>query len=219
MKESFTRLPEARLSFWINEMTYQISTVFFSLILLLTFGCKSRQVAQIDFEDGAYEGTLDSKGRKHGRGIYRWTDGSIYEGSYKRDQRHGKGRFLWAGGESYEGDYLADERTGQGIYLWPDGARYEGSFKSGMRHGKGLYATAEGSVYEGEWFDDLQHGSGTLRTAAGKVQKGIWREGSLVQKPALLPSGSAKATLSESFAEDGPSSDELVVDKIGRAHV
>jgi hypothetical protein len=177
-----------------------MSLKYFNHIICLTFlfffsGCKSSQVSKLDFSDGSYEGKVNRAGQKDGYGIYRWIDGSIYEGEYQDDLRHGKGRFLWSNGESYEGDYLKDERTGKGVYNWPDGSFYEGDFLAGKRHGLGNYKSADGTIYEGEWFDDLQHGYGTLIKSDGTTIKGIWRKGTLVSKPSIRPPASSQPQL------------------------
>lgn len=171
-----------------------LTPICFLIFLVLT-GCKSSSTAKLDFSDGSYEGQINKDGKKHGSGIYRWIDGSTYEGHYLNDLRHGHGRFLWANGEGYEGDYLKDERTGKGTYSWPDGSFYKGEFLSGKRHGQGLYQSLNGTVYEGEWFDDLQHGQGTLSYTDGRVMTGVWRKGSLVSKPAELPTPSRQPSL------------------------
>ena len=158
-------------------------------------GCKRSTKAKLDFSDGSYEGEINGDGQKHGRGIYRWIDGSVYEGDYRDDLRDGKGKFLWSNGESYTGDYLKDGRTGKGIYHWPDGSKYNGEFLSGKRQGLGTYHSTEGSIYEGEWFDDLQRGQGMIISASGKKTKGIWRKGNLVSKPAPLPPSAEKPVL------------------------
>ena len=165
------------------------------LLLFSLFSCKSSQVAKLDFSDGSYEGMVNRSGQKNGPGIYRWSDGSIYEGDYLDDLRHGKGRFLWANGESYEGDYLNDERTGSGVYHWPDGSFYKGVFLAGKRHGKGTYQSANGNIYTGEWFDDLQHGQGTLSNLDGTKVQGIWRKGALVSQPSNIPPTSVQPAL------------------------
>lgn len=180
----------------MKPMRFKIvyTPIFFLLFLILP-GCKTSSTAKLDFSDGSYEGQINKDGEKHGSGIYRWIDGSIYEGNYLNDLRHGHGRFLWANGESYEGDYLKDERTGKGTYSWPDGSFYKGEFLSGKRHGQGIYQSVDGTVYEGEWFDDLQHGQGTLSYPDGRVMSGVWRKGSLVPKPAVLPTPSEQPSL------------------------
>lgn len=175
---------------FLDKVYMSVSYFNYPICILLLFSllsCKSSQVAKLDFTDGSYEGMVNRSGVKHGPGVYRWNDGSIYEGEYHDDLRNGKGRFLWANGESYEGDYLNDERTGTGIYHWPDGSFYKGDFLAGKRHGKGTYQSAHGDTYTGEWFDDLQHGQGILHKLNGTKVQGIWRKGALVSKPAKLP--------------------------------
>jgi hypothetical protein len=180
----------------VPYMSFKYFNYTICLIFLFFFsGCKSSQVSTLDFSDGSYEGKVNRSGQKDGYGIYRWIDGSIYEGEYQDDLRHGKGRFLWSNGESYEGDYLKDERTGKGVYDWPDGSFYEGDFLAGKRHGHGMYKSADGTIYEGEWFDDLQHGHGTLVKPDGTTIKGIWRKGTLVSKPSIRPPTSSQPQL------------------------
>jgi hypothetical protein len=168
-----------------------------SLCCLLWVSCKSGRKSTLDFADGTYEGEVNRDGQKHGIGIYRWSDGSIFDGNYKSDMRHGKGKFLWSNGESYDGDYLQDQRTGKGTYSWPDGSFYTGNFISGKRHGIGTFSSSSGSVYEGDWFDDMQHGKGKLTRKDGTVTNGVWRKGILLSKPAILPTSSIKPTISD----------------------
>jgi len=157
------------------------------VLVILLAGCRSGKTTTIDFADGSYEGEIDRKGRKDGKGTYRWNDGSTYVGDFKADDRHGLGTFLWGNGQSYKGDYFNDQRTGEGVYRWPEGSYYEGSFLNGKRHGLGTYVGSNGSVYRGEWFDDLQHGEGILTRPDGKRITGVWRNGELVTSPSTLP--------------------------------
>lgn len=192
--DQFTRLPERFRCFWIDlTMSFHYRQISL-LVILFSFlvGCKKIPQAKLDFADGTYEGEINQDGQKNGTGIYRWIDGSFYEGEYQDDKRHGKGRFLWANGESYIGAYLMDERTGKGIYHWPDGSFYEGDFLSGKRHGWGQFQSTDQIVYAGEWFDDLQHGQGSLTYPDGRILKGIWRKGNLLSKPSVKPQASHK---------------------------
>ena len=202
-------------------MTYKsIQTIICLSSCFLIFSCQNKPIAKLDFSDGSYKGEVNRDGEKHGSGIYRWLDGSTYDGEYADDLRHGTGRFLWVNGESYKGDYLKDERTGKGIYDWPDGSQYEGDFLAGKRHGMGRFISSKGVIYEGEWFDDLQHGMGTLTYLDGRTLKGVWRQGELVSKPAKLPPASSKPKLSKPPFEDNlnyqvqaaPSSEPLLGD-------
>lgn len=169
--------------------------ILVTLGLFLWGGCKSAKIETIDFSDGSYEGELNRDKQKHGKGFFRWNDGSFYNGEYLRDLRHGQGRFLWANGESYEGVYVNDQRTGKGVYRWPDGSIYEGSFFKGKRHGNGEFTASDGIKYRGEWLHDQQHGRGTLTFPDGKTISGTWIKGELVSSNNLPPSSSQKPTL------------------------
>lgn len=50
-----------------------------------TFNMGVLTYARVLYSNGnCYEGQLQ-KGRKHGRGVFRWKDGSVYEGEYQWD--------------------------------------------------------------------------------------------------------------------------------------
>ena len=165
------------------------------LFLFFSVSCNSTKTTSIEFSDGSYQGEIDKKGKKQGKGIYVWHDGSTYEGDFKNDSRHGNGYFKWSNGESYKGDYFEDSRTGEGIYRWPDGSYYEGSFLNGKRHGFGVFHSLDGSIYEGEWFDDLQHGEGVRTNPEKTTIKAVWRNGKIITKPSVLPRTATKPTL------------------------
>ena len=54
------------------------------VLVILLAGCRSGKTTTIDFADGSYEGEIDGKGRKDGKGTYRWNDGSTYVGDFNR---------------------------------------------------------------------------------------------------------------------------------------
>src|SRR6056300_1660644 len=81
----------------------------------------------IKLESGAeYEGEWDLEGRKHGKGVQIWVDGSLYEGYWKNDKANGRGRLIHADGDVYNGEWKDDKAHGFGIYNHTDGAKYEG---------------------------------------------------------------------------------------------
>lgn len=41
----------------------------------------------------------------HGRGIFKWPDGRVYDGDYANDKKHGFGRVCWPDGREYEGEW------------------------------------------------------------------------------------------------------------------
>ena len=45
-----------------------------------------------------------SNGMMHGKGEYRWKDGTTYEGDFYWNTIHGTGHFTWPDGSSYEGE-------------------------------------------------------------------------------------------------------------------
>ena len=53
----------------------------------------------MDFSDGTYEGEINRDGEKHGSGIYRWLDGSTYDGEWANGFMNGEGKFIWSDGK------------------------------------------------------------------------------------------------------------------------
>jgi hypothetical protein len=48
-----------------------------------------------------YEGQFNSKGVRHGKGVYTTNDGNVYVGEYKDGSRHGKGTYTMHNGSRY----------------------------------------------------------------------------------------------------------------------
>jgi len=44
---------------------------------------------------------------------------------------HGKGLFTWKDGRMYDGEYIADKKEGYGEFTWPNGKKYAGFWKDG----------------------------------------------------------------------------------------
>jgi hypothetical protein len=40
-----------------------------------------------------------------GEGIYSWSDGSVYEGSWHEGLKHGWGKYTWPNGAQYKGEW------------------------------------------------------------------------------------------------------------------
>ena len=90
-------------------------------------GVVRMQRGLMTLDNGAeYEGEWDELGRKDGRGIQIWVDGSLYEGYWKADKANGRGRLIHADGDVYNGEWKDDKAHGFGKYHHTDGARYEG---------------------------------------------------------------------------------------------
>lgn len=79
---------------------------------------------RVEFENGIYEGYVKDN-KRHGEGLYVWSDGSRYQGQWHEDLKHGTGKFVWPTGDIYEGEYSRDKRHGPGIKTYASGDRYE----------------------------------------------------------------------------------------------
>ncbi len=66
---------------------------------------------------------------------------------------HGRGVFTWSDGRMYNGEYYDDKKQGYGVFTWPDGRKYDGSWMNGKQHGVGIYHTTKGEAKKGEWKD------------------------------------------------------------------
>lgn len=66
---------------------------------------------------------------------------------------HGKGIYTYSDGRKYEGSYYNDKKQGFGVYKWSDGRIYEGMWFDGKQHGKGKYILPDGSFKIGKWVD------------------------------------------------------------------
>lgn len=150
----------------------------------------------ITLDNGAeYEGEWDEQGRKDGRGVQIWVDGSLYEGYWKNDKANGRGRLIHADGDvyngewkddkahgygcynhtdgaKYEGEWFEDKQHGNGKEIWPDNACYEGEYKDGKKHGKGQFLWADGSTYTGDFFENNIHGQGVYTWSDGRKYNG-----------------------------------------------
>ena len=124
------------------------------------------------YSDGArYEGSW-CHGIIHGHGKYQWPidcGGCVYEGDFKKNEKHGKGIMRQADGSLwYDGEYKQGVPHGYGTLYYPNGAIYQGSWKDGKRDGTGTYRYCNGYVYRGEWTQDKKNGNGRMICANGQ---------------------------------------------------
>jgi len=134
------------------------------------------------------------------KGKVTYSNGDVYEGSFKNNKRHGQGTYIYKDGgklsgsfyedlpsfgtETYVGKWKGDKYTGsfskwkkhgQGTYSFSNGDVYEGSFKNNKRHGQGTYSWKDGRKYIGQWKNDKQNGQGTFFWSGGKYV-GQWKD-------------------------------------------
>ena len=116
------------------------------------------------------------KGKKSGKGVLEWSDGSRYEGDVKNGMRNGQGRHTFANGDVYTGEWIQDKRNGLGRYTWTNGIYYEGNWKDNKKSGKGTFDWRDGSRYEGDMENDMRNGQGKYTYANGDVYLGGWKD-------------------------------------------
>uniref|UniRef100_A0ACD5YIX1 Uncharacterized protein n=1 Tax=Avena sativa TaxID=4498 RepID=A0ACD5YIX1_AVESA len=127
-----------------------------------------------DFFQGDLRGELP-----HGQGKFLWTDGSMYEGTWRRGRAAGRGKFSWPSGATYEGDLAGGYMHGQGTYIGEFGDTFAGLWANNLRHGRGTQAYANGDVYDGHWRDGLQDGHGRYIWRQGHEYIGTWKAGEM----------------------------------------
>lgn len=109
--------------------------------------------------NGVYEGEF-ANNNKHGKGEYRWNDGTVFKGEYRDDEMNGSGAMLFYNGEKYEGEVKDNKLTGSGKYTYKSGDVLEGNFCDCKAYGRGTYKWANGDVYVGEFKNSKKSGSG-----------------------------------------------------------
>lgn len=64
-----------------------------------------------------------------GRTTIRFKNGDEYDGTLKNNKiKHGYGIYKYSNGDVYEGEWVEDEQQGNGILRFADGSVYEGNF-------------------------------------------------------------------------------------------
>lgn len=140
-----------------------------------------------------YEGEmLKGECLRDGRGVCLYSNGTLYEGDWKRNKEHGNGTLMSSDRKRiiYTGEWERGRMHGKGTYHYTDdvlfqrrtedkgsGSRYEGDFKENARHGVGKYVLTDDSVYEGEWRDNVPSGRGSFRWMDGSLYVGQWKDG------------------------------------------
>eukprot|EP00756_Hemistasia_phaeocysticola_P023037 Hpha_TRINITY_DN15868_c2_g18::TRINITY_DN15868_c2_g18_i1::g.192161::m.192161 len=122
----------------------------------------------------------------------RLPSGACFTGSFLRGKRHGRG--LWRateGVQRYEGEYVNNDHQGWGSYHWSTlGKRYHGQWREGMMSGSGVYYFSPdgGEFYVGGYHDDVKHGEGFYRYAKdARVTLQQWSHGELVSERSATP--------------------------------
>lgn len=93
-----------------------------------------------------YNGEVNAKGKRHGKGTFYWPSGQKYVGEWKDDEQSGQGTMSWADGNKYVGEWKDGKRSGQGTFYWSNKDKFIGTYKNGKAEGLGKRYSANGSV-------------------------------------------------------------------------
>lgn len=98
-------------------------------------------------DSGVYEGYW-LWGKRDGQGKMSWTDGSMFEGTWKGDERH-YGTMIMIDQSMYKGYFKNELFDGEGELWLQSGITYIGKFEKGrcMKNGKLIFPN--GNIYEG----------------------------------------------------------------------
>ena len=165
-----------------------------------------------------FKGELNSAGKRHGMGIYNWSNETYYLGEYENGARSGMGVYI-IGTEGfhfstcedcmiYVGSYVSGKASGNGTCYDKYGhVLYRGAFDSGFPSdtypGNGNYADfrfewipVSTGNYFGETYKGTPHGFGIIFHADGGAQFGQFTNGSCV-KGIELPYSSGRVRRNE----------------------
>ena len=134
-----------------------------------------------EYSDGSvYDGEWRD-GKRHGQGEYE-DDHSFYDGEWKDDKQHGKGTYEQKDGVTYVGDFVNNRLEGKGTLTKPDGSIYVGDFVRDEFEGNGNLIRSNGDKYVGEFEKGKLHGDGTMTYSDGTIKGGIWVNGKITQE-------------------------------------
>ena len=102
------------------------------------------------YNNGTYVGYF-KKGKRSGKGVYKWNSKITYVGFWKNGFEHGEGFYEWPNEELYIGDVRFGKRTGVGFYKWTNNDVYLGDWKENSRTGYGTYLYNGGKIKAGLW--------------------------------------------------------------------
>jgi hypothetical protein len=132
-----------------------------------------------------YDGEWISGEREGNNGVMTYTDKSLYDGNWTKDQRNGLGKMTYVDKSIYYGNWANDQRNGPGNLIYDPQMEtvytsYDGRWANDKREGKGVMVYGAESPYikyDGLWENDLQHGQGTMEYKEGKPFTGEWING------------------------------------------
>jgi hypothetical protein len=88
------------------------------------------------YPEGVYQGKLNNKGQRHGKGSFLWDTGEMYVGYWKLNKMSGEGIFCFANGGYMIGEFLDNNFNGAFYISVKNGNCFFGKYREGKFHGK-----------------------------------------------------------------------------------
>ena len=122
-----------------------------------------------------------------GKGVYKFSNGDIYDGDWKNDVRDAQGTQIYVNGDIYNGKWKDDMKNGQGTFTYINGDIYTGEFLNDKKNGQGIFTFANTKKVMGIWKDNKLHaecsegncinGQGSLTYVNGDIHIGTFVDG------------------------------------------
>lgn len=145
----------------------------------------------INSEGSKYEGTF-RKGKLEGLGKYITVNKEVFEGSFVEGKISGYGIYISSEGNIYKGNWLNNNPNGLGEEYSTDSSYYNGDFLNGKKSGIGTFKWSDGSMYYGSVKDDMLNGCGTYKWIDGKTYRGEWKNNIMEGKGCLINTDGSK---------------------------
>ncbi|CAF3548677.1 unnamed protein product [Rotaria socialis] len=111
--------------------------------------------------------------------ITTFSNGDIYEVTYKNGEKLGYGTFYPKNGYAYKGYDASTRANGTGSRIRSNGDRCDGNFTDGKMTGYGSLSRADGYTYVGHWTCDKPNGNGNSTWANGNHYEGSHEYGKI----------------------------------------
>jgi hypothetical protein len=117
---------------------------------------------------------------QNGNGVYIFSSGAKYHGSFSQGTLHGHGKCFFTNGDIYVGQWYKNVRQGKGVFKSNNGIEYQGEFRHNKMHGKGILVFNDGSSFSSVF--ELGHpvGEGIFKDTDGRENVGQLQEGQFV---------------------------------------
>ena len=131
-------------------------------------------VRTITYKELVYEGQLDEKNQRNGKGTLKWPNGIIYIGDWANNKANGKGILSFSNFEHYEGMFVDNMFEGEGVYVDEKGTKFEGIWQQNNTEGSGVELYTEGHKFEGLYSKGRKNGKGNIFFADGSYFTGFF---------------------------------------------